>query len=48
MSPTDWKLVRLVDLALINAKSISGKYPYEEIEYIPGFYVAESVKERHF
>jgi len=23
-----------VDLALINAKSISGKYPYEEIEYI--------------
>ena len=34
MNYTDWKQVRLVDLALINAKSISGKYPYEEIEYI--------------
>ena len=30
MSSIDWKLVSLGKLALINAKSISGKYPYEE------------------
>lgn len=34
MSSIDWKLVSLGKLALINAKSISGKYPYKEIEYI--------------
>jgi type I restriction enzyme S subunit len=34
MSSIDWKLVCLGKLALINAKSISGKYPYKEIEYI--------------
>ena len=34
MNYTKWKPVRLGDIALINAKSISGKYPYQEIEYI--------------
>jgi type I restriction enzyme S subunit len=34
MSSIEWKLERLGKLALINAKSISGKYAYKEIEYI--------------
>lgn len=34
MVETKWKTVRFEDLALINSKSISLKYPYKEIEYI--------------
>ena len=42
MSSIDWKLVSLGKLALINAKSISGKYPYKEIEYIDTSSVTEN------
>jgi len=44
MSRVGWKLVRLAQLALINAKSISKNYPYKEIEYID----TSSVKKNEF
>ena len=34
MNSNEWIRVRLGELVFINAKSISGKYPYDEIEYI--------------
>lgn len=34
MNYSNWKVFRLGDIALINAKSISSKYTYQEIEYI--------------